>query len=450
MADQKHVSILKTGTKAWNRWRDDNPNVRPDLSQAKLTGTYLYKADLSGVDLSEAKLIEADLRYADLRNSDLSDADLSEAKLFKADLSRALLYHAKLIEADLRYADLSEANLSYADLSEAKLDSAKLRKAELFAAAFIAASLREARFYKANLRHANLSQADLHSSNLSHADLSQADLSEANLSQAKLTGTYLYNTDCSNAVFNKANLHNADFSQTNLREADLSEANLAKVHFTEAILILVNLTKGNLTGAKLYGTARDDWIIDDIKCDHIFWDMNGKNRFPQERDFEAGEFEKLYKQLPTIEHVFENGFTPIDAFLIDQVVEAINEKHPEFELRLDSFHWRVNPRAVFSVIQREYADKASRQIEERYQNQIKVLEGKYDTLKHCFRMSIQEPRIAIGRLLMKGDDFEISGQAGAVGSHSYAHDMNFNQSVEMASKIDLVKLSDELSQLRQE
>ena len=35
MADKKHLRILKKGVKAWNRWREKNLEVKPDLSKTK-------------------------------------------------------------------------------------------------------------------------------------------------------------------------------------------------------------------------------------------------------------------------------------------------------------------------------------------------------------------------------------------------------------------------------
>jgi len=32
MANDEHVAILKKGVAAWNAWRDENPDIRLDLS----------------------------------------------------------------------------------------------------------------------------------------------------------------------------------------------------------------------------------------------------------------------------------------------------------------------------------------------------------------------------------------------------------------------------------
>ena len=31
MANDEHVALLKKSVDAWNAWRDDNPEIRPDL-----------------------------------------------------------------------------------------------------------------------------------------------------------------------------------------------------------------------------------------------------------------------------------------------------------------------------------------------------------------------------------------------------------------------------------
>jgi uncharacterized protein YjbI with pentapeptide repeats len=60
MANDEHVAMLKQGVDAWNAWRRENPDIRPDLSAANLTG-----ADLSGADLTRANLTRADLEGAE-------------------------------------------------------------------------------------------------------------------------------------------------------------------------------------------------------------------------------------------------------------------------------------------------------------------------------------------------------------------------------------------------
>jgi hypothetical protein len=36
MANEKHIKTLKQGIKFWNKWREDNPQIEPDLIEADL------------------------------------------------------------------------------------------------------------------------------------------------------------------------------------------------------------------------------------------------------------------------------------------------------------------------------------------------------------------------------------------------------------------------------
>ena len=48
MANEEHVARLKQGVDAWNAWRRETPDARPDLHGADLRGAHLMLANLSG------------------------------------------------------------------------------------------------------------------------------------------------------------------------------------------------------------------------------------------------------------------------------------------------------------------------------------------------------------------------------------------------------------------
>lgn len=108
MADKDHFELVVRDVDAWNRWRADNPKVKPDLAFAVMRGANLTLANLSGAQLREADLVLANLRGADLRHADLSGANLVGARLLGVDLA-----HANICGADLSTAeDLTEEQLS--------------------------------------------------------------------------------------------------------------------------------------------------------------------------------------------------------------------------------------------------------------------------------------------------------------------------------------------------
>ena len=66
MANDEHVAILEKGVAAWNAWRAEHPDIRPDLGGANFSGATLSGANLGGANLSGANLSEANLNGANL------------------------------------------------------------------------------------------------------------------------------------------------------------------------------------------------------------------------------------------------------------------------------------------------------------------------------------------------------------------------------------------------
>jgi len=229
MANDEHVALLKQGVAAWNAWRAENPDIRPDLSEADFTG-----ADLIGANLIGADLVGAKLSGADLTGAKLSEADLSEGRVVRADLSGANLSRANLGEARL-----SGANLNGTDLTEAKLVDANLSMAHLT----------HANLVRAVLARVLLGSADLTGVNLTGADLRAADLTSANLRRADLTG--------------------ADLGGVKLSSADLNGADLSGASLQGAQLIETDFTGANLTGCRIYGVSAWGLKLDGTKQQNL-------------------------------------------------------------------------------------------------------------------------------------------------------------------------------------
>jgi uncharacterized protein YjbI with pentapeptide repeats len=160
MANQEHLDRLKKGTDAWNAWRKQFLDIKPDLNGA----------DLRGTDLRGANLIEANLTKANLAKAILTKANLAKAILIEAEISEAILRGADLCGALLRSGSPHRwgANLWKADLSESSLA-------------------------KANLSYANLRAADLAYADLSGVNLIQADFTDATLSGCRVYGSSVWN-----------------------------------------------------------------------------------------------------------------------------------------------------------------------------------------------------------------------------------------------------------------
>ena len=117
MANEEQLAILRQGVEVWNKWREENPDIKIDL-----TGAILHRAELNDVsfylaNLSGAELTEASLRNADLGGTNLSNANLSGADIRWANISEANLNGAKLNGANLVGSNLSETHFEDADLT---------------------------------------------------------------------------------------------------------------------------------------------------------------------------------------------------------------------------------------------------------------------------------------------------------------------------------------------
>jgi uncharacterized protein YjbI with pentapeptide repeats len=195
MANQEHLEPLKEGVEAWNQWRQDHPDVEPDLMGADLRRAKLNRANLRRAKLNRADLSEANLMGAYLGSANLQEANLSKARFSMRDPSEGSA--RALLSADLGHANLQRANLIFADLEYvqlrwAQLRGAQLQGAHLRAADLSIANLEEAHLAMANLEKANLSYANLNGAILAGANLSRAILVETKLDRANLRGCSVY------------------------------------------------------------------------------------------------------------------------------------------------------------------------------------------------------------------------------------------------------------------
>jgi hypothetical protein len=125
MANEEHLKLIKQGVEAWNAWRHENPDIRPDLSEADLDGARLGKVDLRGADLRRASFYRANLSDADLYGAGLAGANLTNADLSGADLREVVLSGVKLSGANLRETDLGGALIGLTTFGDNDLSTVK-------------------------------------------------------------------------------------------------------------------------------------------------------------------------------------------------------------------------------------------------------------------------------------------------------------------------------------
>jgi hypothetical protein len=152
MANEQHLKHLRYGSKSWNKWREQNPDVRPDLSGIPFLADSgvlnLRRINFSNCDLSNSRFRYTDLRNADFKNSDLQFADLNHSNPLGADFTNC----------NLRGADLADTNLTFANFTDASL-----READLWFAHFEETKLTKTNFNRASVGHASFNAVDLSS-----------------------------------------------------------------------------------------------------------------------------------------------------------------------------------------------------------------------------------------------------------------------------------------------
>lgn len=132
MANREHLKILKQGARKWNQWREENTEIVPDLTGAKLIKANLTEESVSRGTAGNDGLIlryrtetsiPYDLRYVDLTDADLTFANLTNAILKGADLSDTLLSNTNFSHADLSDVSLSDAVVDGAIFVDVDLSS---------------------------------------------------------------------------------------------------------------------------------------------------------------------------------------------------------------------------------------------------------------------------------------------------------------------------------------
>jgi len=172
MANPEHLEILKQGVKKWNKWREDNPDIEPDLSGIDFSKEDSFYMSFEPYNFSKTIFLETNLSGFNFSGSDFTKAIFSEVTPLvsiamkatfekKTNLAKnSYIKTAKLLNTVLNGADLTEAYLNGVDLTKAQMDEANLTKAQLNGV-----DLTEAHLYGATLSKAIFTRSNLISAN---------------------------------------------------------------------------------------------------------------------------------------------------------------------------------------------------------------------------------------------------------------------------------------------
>jgi uncharacterized protein YjbI with pentapeptide repeats len=396
MVDKKHLDKLGEGVISWNAWRKANPDIKPDLSDTSL--------------------------FEEILARKLSSAYISIVMPLSAIFSIVFLLLCLYIPTQLKdlpnfREERSPLGFLLAIISVGAAIGLRLflAKINIFISSFAVANL----FPIFNL--------DATSLDLTGIDLNDADLSNTDLSQVNISGSSL----------KRANLTNANLTQTKALYSD----------FQQAVLTGVCLEDW------LYNHARLDGVI----CQSVYLKNTKEGRYPANRDFEPGEFTKVFQEVEnTIELIFCDGIDwKAFAFAFDETSTEIYSASGQ-KLSLRKYEVLDDGLIRLEVLVPPDIDleKTRADLELRYGHQIARLEGKVEslqnlndkllnTLKPGVHVYSPAEKVQVGDSNMTGDTYNV-GQSAATGRYARSDNNKFIQSEQ---KLTLAEAAAEIQRL---
>lgn len=128
---RKHFQELRKGRAAWNRWRRENPDIKPVLANMNLSVAFKDRP-LAGYDFSYTNLCQAKMQGLHLERANFHQAILARANLSGAHLARANFCRTDLYETNFRNASLPRANLQGVQMVRTILTGADLRSCKVY------------------------------------------------------------------------------------------------------------------------------------------------------------------------------------------------------------------------------------------------------------------------------------------------------------------------------
>ena len=308
--NKRHLAMLKKGVRAWNKWREKNPHIIPQLSGINI---YLGK-------------------YSNLDGYNFNDANLAGFKgtvvsFDRASLRRANLEKANLEECGFEQADLTEANLKQIDINSCSLNRAILRKANLS---------------EASIRYSTLIQADLEESEIDRAKLVDLNLSKAILKKVKISDTKLININFTEANFNEASLDKTTLHECSIYGASFLSTNLNDLE-TEGIYVSSEGNKG-LT-------------VDDLTLSPFIY-LQRYNRSEIERFIDKFYLEEKIIELGSILCDKYGNYSHVKNFCIFNNTGHTDSHPPYIEVRRNNDSFYIELRPDYSDINLVFAGKA--------------------------------------------------------------------------------------------
>lgn len=341
--------------------------------RAVLTKRSIKEVDLSGLQLLEAKFVGVDFRGSCLKGTNLSKSVLNNCNLQGCDLRGCDLSSGSVIESLLSNAILSGSTLIGTSLSSSKMD-----------------------------------HCDFCNCVAMHANLNKTQCQEANFSRVNGVSSMFFNSNLKNAVFDYSDFSSADFSNANLDGASFYSTVLSAASFINA-----TIRAGIFSRSNLWEIQKESWDIAGATCTHVFIDPENAERYPVDRDFRSGEFERIFAWLPSFRAEFKD-LTPFDPLIISLIIDSINDSYPKLKVEVEALSTKgIAPYVSFTVGSEAHLEEAQAVVESTIKSMRPIL---LDELKQQLSGSLSELTSDVSKMVksMSVEKLTVNGNVGQI------------------------------------
>jgi uncharacterized protein YjbI with pentapeptide repeats len=142
----KYYSMIIKGAEEWNKWRAENKNTLPNLSELQLKELNLSEINLSNITMKGLSIKESDISKADLSGSYLIGAKFKELKADQVNFQNSIANESYFKENTMKQSDFTNANLKNAVFKECDLSGSNFKNTDLRGTVFIEDNLENCNF----------------------------------------------------------------------------------------------------------------------------------------------------------------------------------------------------------------------------------------------------------------------------------------------------------------
>ncbi len=322
MNKEKFIELIKLGKDAWNKWRENNPNVSISLTKSNFCNSSLSGYNFSDVDFSYSNLSKTDLSNCQFISSNLKHVDFSFSNLEGASFIAAEMSHANFTMTQVKNAKFLTAQSMGANFSHVDFEGHNLQGMDF----------RQAKFCNANLMGQNLEGMDLSDVDFSEAVLKNASLRNSKLEKANFTDAVLTSVDFRGANLKSAVLKNTDLRHQNFYGMNLEDADLSMSDLRYSNLSHTKLKYAKLTACKLYNASITGWSIKGVESKEAYWDKEGQIV----TRYKKSEFERLYAESIIVELKYDQFIAPHEFASLPILIEHLEAMFWGVKLRIKS------------------------------------------------------------------------------------------------------------------